>query len=207
MPNSYPKRFRYLPIATLCVVSVATLAFARFYVSPTNFDWPAWVQAVGSIAAIVGAFMLARQQHSDERYIEGLRSTEVEISRFSAIRALAANTNALAVAMHDQLDDMYFTDTDKTALASLGDCETAFRGLTLFDIPHEDLVVYCINLPQAIARLRSLMDRQIAYLANLNRIEHQVSEVELRQSFNEVVAMTADIGDLCNAAIGHRRPA
>jgi hypothetical protein len=56
---------RCLPLLLLFAASIATLAIARIFIAPEKFDWPAWVQAVGSSAAIVGAFLVASQQHAE----------------------------------------------------------------------------------------------------------------------------------------------
>ena len=48
---------------------------------PINIDWPAWVQAVGSVLAIVAAIAIAWWQHRQNQLAQAARDAEAELGR------------------------------------------------------------------------------------------------------------------------------
>lgn len=63
---------------------VLLCGLAAFWFRPPATDWPAWVQAVGSVAAIVAAIWIAQWQASRER----LKENELRLRRERAARAV-----------------------------------------------------------------------------------------------------------------------
>jgi len=69
---------RYKALYILGAIDVAALIAARGIFSE-NFDWPAWVQAVGSISAILAAVWVSSDQASQQRRLDEIReSNEVD---------------------------------------------------------------------------------------------------------------------------------
>lgn len=68
----------------------------------TPSDWAAWVQAVGSIAAIIGSFRIARRQHEHERAADReRRRDEMQGALDEQLRARTlAVRNVVQVATH-----------------------------------------------------------------------------------------------------------
>ena len=70
MTTKIQKIRRYWPLLALGLAAIATLVLARLFVSPERFDWPTWIQAVGSIAAILVAVWVSADQSSQQRQQE-----------------------------------------------------------------------------------------------------------------------------------------
>jgi len=66
-------------------------------------DWAAWAQAIGSILAIVGAFLIARHQHALQRQAAEQRSVTDEID------VLDSSTPASAFALPATTSDWALT--------------------------------------------------------------------------------------------------
>jgi hypothetical protein len=197
---------RSLPLLLLFVASIATLAIARIFIAPANFYWPAWVQAVGSIAAIVGAFLVASQQHVAERSLEQEKARDEEIRRFQAVQALGANTGGFLAGGVAAADNLYFAYTPPGVLVALDDSAKAFQSLPIFDLPHEALVIYCTSLPLVLKRIHSLLEKQNAYLDDPQRHQKQGINIVLLESEYEIASsFVKEIGDLCKAEIDRRR--
>ncbi|WP_429551143.1 hypothetical protein [Paraburkholderia sp. MM5477-R1] len=60
-------RLREGAIGALGIALGALLCAAIVHAPGASSDWAAWVQAIGSIAAIIGAFAIANQQAIDAR--------------------------------------------------------------------------------------------------------------------------------------------
>lgn len=60
---------RFWRLYALAIASIILLAIARIFLSPTEstFDWPSWVQAVGSVSAIVAAIFVSSDQAEQQR--------------------------------------------------------------------------------------------------------------------------------------------
>lgn len=206
MPRRFPIIRRALPLILLVAAAVAVLAVARLYISPGKFDWPAWVQAVGSTAAIIAAFLIANQQHVDNLAVEQARRDSDDIRRLDAVRALVANVTMIAAdaRQYIQSPDFYFSEMSPDKLSFLLDCETAIRGLPIFELPHRDLAIYCINLPQAMKRLREMLEQQNIHVGHPAQIVCP-SPRAMEDSVTENIALAAKIGQLCSEAIEGRQ--
>lgn len=88
-------------------------------------DWAAWVQAVGAIAAIIGAFQIAQRQHAEERILDERRRIESARDRENAdifARTLAAkNMVQVATQAIDALDSVVKVARDPTLIYEIGD--------------------------------------------------------------------------------------
>lgn len=67
---------RFAVPTLIFVVAIAVLVFARLFIPTDRFDWPAWVQAVGSIAAILVAAWIPFLQKQDAITAEKERNRE-----------------------------------------------------------------------------------------------------------------------------------
>jgi len=114
--------------------------------SLTNSEWPAWVQAIGSIVAIIGAAAIAiwqsKKQHENSL---NLLSTEHRLTRLEISRALLSlSTNSLRM-----LNNYSRQLPDRSAVHRIGDgeihldlnelkvVEGAVQAVPLHSLPHQ----------------------------------------------------------------------
>ena len=119
-------------------------------------EWAAWIQAVGSVAAIVVATVIARQQFAAATRLEEFRQRVQNRQRIEVVRTLFAQVLSLCQLMVkgfaavpepgaarqkliDDIDTEHFTE-----------CIRMLESLPLLDIPSGDLAVYVINAPKTI---------------------------------------------------------
>lgn len=80
---------RYWPIYAIGVADILILAFAHRYLTPAgrSFEWPAWMQAVGSISAILVAIWVSSDQTKQQRAHDVARQREELDGVLRSIRA------------------------------------------------------------------------------------------------------------------------
>ena len=166
-------------------------------------DWAAWVQAIGSIAAIVGAFLIARNQHTVDRLREIERRHLEEIRRFEIIQALLAKANKTVEAIAQLNLESQFGVVLPEPLEYLDDCRVSIEALPIIDMPHADLAIYCAALPRALRELKELL---LVVFQSTMRVErmtaHQIERVEI--AFSTVMKITSDASALCAVEISRR---
>jgi len=195
---------RAWPFLFLGLSAVAVLIVARLYIAPERFDWPAWVQAVGSTAAIIAAFLITNRQHADNVLLEQIRRDSDDVRRLQAIRALMANVNTIAQAINRQRDDFYFAGTTVDTLSFLKDCEAAIRSLPVFELPRAELAIFCTNLPQAMKRLGVTLETQNVHLNDMRNTQGP-SHTLVEDLLNEILSLSAQVGNLCQDEINQLR--
>ncbi|WP_395351022.1 hypothetical protein [Variovorax sp. UC122_21] len=96
------------------------LAMRWFFVTTAavlgRLDAPAWVQAVGSILAIVAAAFFVRYQHSLERQRDTENDKSARMRRYLVLAELAR-----ATAAHSDFLRVYFSDRERVQSMATGD--------------------------------------------------------------------------------------
>jgi uncharacterized membrane protein len=124
--------------------------------------WAAWVQAVGSIAAIVGAIWISKNQHIKDRELEVEKQRKADLQILEAIAALIARASATCELLLEAWN------VDQAARLGLGDqiadAKQAIDRLPYFEIPNARLVTHIALLPRSLGmledRLRLAMQSQ-----------------------------------------------
>lgn len=78
---------RFFSLIALGIAAILVLVCARLFISPATFDWPAWVQAVGSISAILVAVWVSSDQVNQQRLRDEAKD-QAELT--GVLRSLAA---------------------------------------------------------------------------------------------------------------------
>ena len=97
--GSHARRFWHL--YALLVISIVVLAIARYLLFPKSFDWPAWVQAVGSIAAILVAVWVTADQAEQQR----LRDLDRETAEVAGVlRSILAEVEMTWIYLANEME-------------------------------------------------------------------------------------------------------
>jgi len=176
---------------TLIVLLIGTERLGKL--SPS--DWASWVQAIGSIAAIVAAAWIASSQH--RRDVERQRQAVFEYSIRSYTLCSAAVIDAWkaarVVAMFEgnDLEWLKLVDSFRLAYKAVIDCFG-------FDPPVSALAPL-IRARGALAQINELLSRRRATL--------EWSETKTVNSWNEGVQLAAEeLGQLLDALGAPRNP-
>ncbi len=95
---------RFWHLYALAAIAALLLAIARIIFAPVEgeFDWPAWVQAVGSVAAIVAAIFVSTDQAEQQRRREAINQRQEEEGM---LRCLLAEVETTLMYIQTQVGD------------------------------------------------------------------------------------------------------
>jgi hypothetical protein len=133
--------------------AVAVLVLGGLALLGLNFelgksDWAAWVQALGSIAAIVGAWLIGKSQ-SKAAFLRALRLRERErYDRVHAIFPIAARAHELITELDAEPYDLYYKD--RYSEASFRVCMKAIEAIPLHELGNFGLVEGYMEMQQAL---------------------------------------------------------
>lgn len=144
-------------ILLVLVGSIALVAaggwnwFAKFLESAA----PAWVQAVGSIGAVLIAVWVSSRSERHARELEAERGRREMIERLRLVLALLANASAIIKALQNAKLNLPEGATAGD-LEFLNDAAQRFSRLELRDMADAKVAVRVLVLPRAFARLREV---------------------------------------------------
>jgi hypothetical protein len=143
--------------------------YCLFWVSQwclPSSEWASWVQAIGSILAILGALLLgerqgaharavaekqvyeARKLEANKRHLDDLLKTEI-------IQQLFAEANTLCAALGNLHQMRNPQPPIYRAIERLRELEQSFRALPAFELPGSGVAVGVLSAPAAIEDLRT----------------------------------------------------
>lgn len=146
-----------LPFATLMLAALGW-QYAQEHAFSRS-DWAAWVQAIGSIAAIVGAIIVGnrssrqmRQLERDQRQVELNRQLDIIDTLLFHIEQLA--NEWLQAHSRRELDQITSIEPDKFDALS-----TYIKSIPPLEIPAKDMAVDLIALPLVMKTMSDAIKR------------------------------------------------
>ena len=178
----------------LLLASIALIALAAaciLYTHGCRLDLskdsvPAWIQAIGSIVAIVAATWIAKQQSVQARRLEEHKQAKAEKQKLEVIMALMARSHRLAIDVCNAYESNAQEDIDQIAPSLMADTHHALMALPVFEIPQWQLSLDVLMISRALASLREqfLALQDIAQgeelssnLKNLNELANEIKEI------------------------------
>lgn len=116
-----------------------------------------WLQAIGSILAIVAAFAISTRQHNAERALDVQRQRLNDIRRLKAAKAVLVQICTVTQGLHKAIksndaEQLYNFDPQ-----FLADYKAVLQSLPLFEIPSSELVLYINTSSRAIDEVTARM--------------------------------------------------
>lgn len=147
-------------------ISISLVFFLHFLVSLDFEDKdtlksviPAWIQAFGSIAAIVYSGMVAANQIKHEKNIENARRAEEDVAKLNIVRALLIRSLGLVSEVRKALEDGGADNMMQVSPATMRDTQKAFEQLPLFEIPDGMLALDVITIGPNLGILANSWDQ------------------------------------------------
>lgn len=109
-----------------------------------------WVQAIGTVLAIAGAFLVVDHQHRKERTLELERQRIADVRKLKAIKAVLVQVCHIAKTLHTMFEDVDHDSVYDFDPQFLADYKGIVRALPLFEIPSPQLAIQLTALPRAI---------------------------------------------------------
>ena len=151
---------------------------------------PAWIQAIGSIAAIFAAAEIGRRQARAASDLEAKKRADAEIQKLKIIMALMARAHGLSNDICKAFSTVKFDDFDQVSPELMVDTHLALQALPVFEIPDGLLALDVLTIGRALGvmhenwqRLRELCTTDPASLpeemAKLDTLAHEIGEISL----------------------------
>lgn len=144
---------------------------------------PAWIQAIGSILAIIAAAWIARQQNAHARKLEEYKHAKADKQKLEIIMALMARSHGLAEDFCKAFESQKQEDIDQISPPLMADTHQALMALPVFEIPEWNLALDVLMISRGLASLReSYLDLKSPedadeFKAKLNAINILASEI------------------------------
>lgn len=146
--------------------AIAVLVIARIFISPDRFDWPAWVQAVGSIAAVIASGMIATIQ-ADRQFYDAHRLQKLERAK-QALRLAVAVTTVTEKAVVQVLFVIRWFNWDRETIHQISTGARSFDRSLLEQIKNDLLSVPLHELPSGSLMYSLMSMHSIARLLHEN---------------------------------------
>ncbi|MGA7437252.1 MAG: hypothetical protein WBW32_03880 [Luteibacter sp.] len=115
---------------------------------------PAWIQAIGSILAIIAAAWIARQQNVNTRKLEEYKQARADKQKLEIIMALMARSHGLADDFCKAHESQKQEDIDQISPPLMADTHQALMALPVFEIPEWNLALDVLMISRGLASLR-----------------------------------------------------
>lgn len=112
---------------------------------------PAWIQAIGSIAAIFAAAEIGRRQALAASDLEAKKKAATEIHKFKIIMALMARAHGLSNDICKAFATAQFSDFDQVSPELMTDTHLAMQTLPVFEIPNGLLALDVLTIGRALS--------------------------------------------------------
>lgn len=196
-------KYPYLTVAFFVFFGIIDIAILGNHYELTKSDWSGWVQAIGSIAAIIGAFWIAKNQHANERKLEKDKRRADERLRFKIVKAVFSKTFATVSLIVNEREQSDFNLPGPHRSRLLRDCQNSLDSLAPFEMPHEDLILLTTGLSHAIDILSEALDAEQSSVTEVHRLDDNAIE-GIREAILAAKTLACDGLRLCQKEIDLR---
>lgn len=214
-----PKKYSYLTDRTwqwaIGIVVVLSMAVSLALVETGGWAWfktllesvaPAWIQAVGSVAAIVAAAIIAQRQSISTSDLEEQKQARADIQKLKIIKALMVRAHSLSNDICKAFETKKFDDFDQISPELMIDTHHALLILPVFEIPEGLLALDVLTIGRSLGimhenwlKLReeatsdlSTLEHNIAKLDMLAREIRDISHTAVQECKNEITKRLAE---------------
>ncbi len=131
-----------LPVALVCALTIALQGWGEFVKIATSQNTSAWVQAVGSIAALIVALKLAR--NSEARQV--LQEERSAKQRLEILQAAVMQLMVACTVVTNRSPDLFANGFDETRRAMFNDARALLADIELFQIPDPLIAIEVVKL-------------------------------------------------------------
>ncbi len=128
--------------------------------------WAAWVQAAGSILAIVAAFSISYLQHQSTLKVLRTQRRDANVSKLDVLVALAEQARALVekanAGIQGDVSNYFEREVDASDLRGLHE---AFSAVILQDLPSGSAVFATLRMKEVTREMPDLLQRAMNDLA------------------------------------------
>lgn len=160
------KAYERIALVAISIAAVAVIVNMIVSVPELRSDAAAsWVQAVGSIAAILGAFEISRRQGAKARQQAIEMVERANRQRIESVRAIVVHAEEQARAMAETIQVMpyeIFKMTMAAPVLTLDEAAAALSAVPLHELGSYEAVSAITGMQKALASMRSAIDKYIS---------------------------------------------
>lgn len=187
----------------LAIAGGAAIATTGMYFDLNKSEWASWVQALGSIAAIVGAYLIADFQHRRQVEAERRNKLENEKRKLEIASAFLNEIVLAAVVIKHEVSGPHAGANSRATITYLASQIDALQQLPMMEIPDAQLVSKIVSLVKVAKEFDMFMQPYIGNhaLPNLedDRRDRIAKEVE------RLSATSCEANNRCELALSIRR--
>lgn len=189
--ESFEVAFGAIVVLSL-IASVALIAAGgwQWFKGMLESAAPAWIQAIGSVAAIFAAAEIGRRQARAASELEAKKKAEIEIQKLKIVMALMARAHGLSNDICKAFETAQFSDFDQVSPELMVDTHLALQALPVFEIPNGLLALDVLTIGRALSvmhenwvKLRELCTSNPSLLpeemARLDTLAREIGEISL----------------------------
>lgn len=203
--KSIKEHFLSILFLSLLVFSIsATL----YFIPKVTNEWlssnaPAWIQAIGSIAAIFAATLISSNQYKNEKRLEAERIAKSEIQKLMVVKALMARSYQLSKDITTAFATQKDSDFDTVTPLLMVDTHTALMALPTFEILDGLLSLDVLTIGRALNVLAEHWSDFCSAVTKNNHIDVPEA-IPLQELAKEIEAITGDAIKICAKEIAKR---
>ncbi|MEY0435207.1 hypothetical protein [Providencia huaxiensis] len=120
---------------------------------------PAWIQAIGSILAIMIAGMISAKQIKHEKQLEKIKSAQSDLSKMRIVRALIIRSVTLMNEVRNAIERGDDRDFHQVSPWTMRNTKRAMENLNLFDVPDGMLALDLLAIGPSLEEIATLWDK------------------------------------------------
>jgi hypothetical protein len=129
-----------------------------------TYAWPeakyglaAWVQAIGSIGAIIGAITIASRQNQHARKVASDDRRHDEHNRLVSVLAIAVQASEVCFGVKARWDSGIRHFDSNGDVDMLAGCHASLQSIPLLEVPGGQVTLWLAVVPSAVKRLEALL--------------------------------------------------
>lgn len=149
--------------------------------------WAAWVQAAGSILAIVAVFLISYLHHKSSLKVLKTQRRDARISKLDVLFALAEQARTLvekaSAGIQGDFSSYHERELDSNDLRGLHE---AFAAVVLHDLPSSNTVFAILRLKEVTRRMPSVVQGAVDDMGEHGGVSHftRADSEDLREATN-----------------------
>lgn len=155
---------------------------------------PAWIQAIGSILAIIIAGMISANQIKHEKDLEKRKSAESALAKMHIVRALIIRSLTLMNEVRTAIERGEADDFQQVSPWTMRNTKRAIDNLNLFEIPEGMLALDLLAIGPSLEEIATLWDKC------MEESLHSENKKPSIDSYDELDQASQEVLKICEAA-------
>jgi hypothetical protein len=187
--------FRATVAAGICAFFSAGLVTSILEKGLGSSDSAGWVQVIGSIAAIIGAFMVANRQHQTDKEIQRQSDAYERKQRYAIVSAILRKVRARLYIAASSREANEFSVAHEVDVEQLRTTTSLLDALPPFEMPGAKIMMLCLALRDQIEETADLLDdERNAHRSTRPPLEQVVATIDnLSHSLDQAIRLCGSL--------------